>query len=241
MSMPSPANDGNQGSTTSSAADRPLATPLQALRRFTRDREAKRSPLEHCEFCSEPLPTEHHHVLDLSKRIVMCSCTACTLLFGNNGASDGKYRAIPGRYLLMPDFQMTDEQWEELMIPVNMLYIFRTMIGGEQPGTEHIMAFYPSPAGAIESLLSLENWESLVCDNAILQELEPDVEALLINRVGDKRMHYIVPIDVCYHLVGLIRLSWKGLSGGEEVWQAIGDFFTNLDGKAQAVRGERHA
>src|SRR2546430_16532332 len=103
MSVPSPTNDGNQGSATSSAATRQLTTALQALRRFTRDREATHSPLERCEFCSEPLPTEHHHVLDLSKRIVRCSCTACTLLFGNNGAGDGKYRAIPSRYLLMPD------------------------------------------------------------------------------------------------------------------------------------------
>jgi Family of unknown function (DUF5947) len=232
MSGPSPANNGK--GTTNTA-------PLQALRRFTQVREAVRPPLEHCEFCSEPLPAEHHHVLDLSKRTVMCSCNACKLLFGHNGAGDGKYRAIPNRYLLMPDFQMSDEQWEELMIPVNMLYIFRTLKRGEEAGTEHIMAFYPSPAGAIESLLSLENWESLVRDNAILQELEPDVEALLINRVGDKHMHYIVPIDMCYHLVGLIRLSWKGLGGGEEVWKAIADFFTDLDSKTQAVRGEPHA
>jgi len=240
MSGPSSANDGNS-SATGRTADMQLAAPLQALRRFTRVRETARPPLERCEFCSEPLPTEHHHVLDLSKRIVMCSCNACTLLFGHNGAGDGKYRAIPDRYLLMPDFQMSDEQWEELMIPVNMVYIFRTTTRGEEPGTEHVMAFYPSPAGAIESLLSLENWASLVHNNAILQELEPDVEALLIDRVGDKRMHYIVPIDVCYHLVGLIRRSWKGLSGGEEVWKAIADFFTNLDGKTQVVRGERHA
>ncbi len=238
--MSVPANDGT-GSATSGAADRQPVAPLQALRRFTQNREATRVPAERCEFCSEPLPTEHHHVLDLSKRLVMCSCNACTLLFGHEGAGDGKYRTIPRLYVLMPDFQMSDEQWEALMIPVNMVYIFRTAAGEEEPNAEHIVAFYPSPAGAIESLLSLDDWENLMHDNPILRDLKPDVEALLINRVGDKRSHYIVPIDQCYQLVGLIRLSWRGLSGGEEVWKAINDFFTALDSKAQVVRGEGHA
>ena len=34
-----------------------------------------------------------------------------------------------------------------------------------------------------------------------------------------------MPIDVCYELVGEVRLSWTGLGGGAEVWQAIGEFF----------------
>jgi hypothetical protein len=28
--------------------------------------------------------------------------------------------------------------------------------------------------------------------------------------------------------VGLIRMHWKGLSGGTEVWQELGGFFANL-------------
>jgi len=124
---------------------------------------------------------------------------------------------------------MTDEQWDDLMIPVNMVYIFCSKGDGERSPSEagvamragkanRIMAFYPSPAGAMESLLSLEGWDELVSSNPILNHLEPDVEALLINRVqnrgGDNyREHFIVPIDTCYELVGLIRLKWKGLSG----------------------------
>src|SRR5262249_22970529 len=134
----------------------------------------------------------------------------------------GKYRLIPRRVLALQDFQMTDEQWDELMLPVNMLYLFRSTEAGRT------LAFYPSPAGATESLLNLENWETLVRANPILNELETDVEALLINRVEKTRTYYLVPIDVCYRLVGLLRVSWRGLSGGQEVWEQIASFFAGL-------------
>ena len=96
-----------------------------------------------------------------------------------------------------------------------------------------VSALYPSPAGATESLLPLEAWNSIVQNNPVLQQMEPDVEALLVNRVGLARgaapaEYYVVPIDACYQLVGLIRLHWRGLSGGTEVWKEIGDFFTRL-------------
>jgi hypothetical protein len=61
---------------------------------------------------------------------------------------------------------------------------------------------------------------------------------LLTNRVGNAREHYIVPIDACYQLVGLIRVSWRGLSGGEAAWKAIAEFFADLRAKSQQVRGD---
>jgi hypothetical protein len=64
--------------------------------------------------------------------------------------------------------------------------------------------------------------------------MEPDFEALLVNRVGNARDHYIVPIDNCYHLTGLIRMRWQGLSGGEEVWRDIGEFFAKLQEAGRA-------
>ena len=211
--------------------------PVGALRRFAQKRELERAPaqVEHCELCSEVIPAEHRHVLELSSRALICACQACSLLFNNQGAGAGKYRLVPRRYLSLEDFQMTDQQWDELMIPVNMAFIFR---GSD---SKHAMAFYPSPAGATESLLDLEGWEALTSNNPILHDLEPDVEALLINRVKKAREYYIVPLDACYQLVGLIRISWKGLSGGTETWEAIGEFFEHIRAKSQPVRGERDA
>jgi hypothetical protein len=49
----------------------------------------------------------------------------------------------------------------------------------------------------------------------------------------------MLPIDECYKLVGLIRMHWKGLSGGTEVWRELGEFFTNL--KARAVESREGA
>jgi hypothetical protein len=51
------------------------------------------------------------------------------------------------------------------------------------------------------------------------------VEALLVNRARGTRQHFLVPIDDCYRLAGLIRTRWRGLSGGEEVWKEIDRFF----------------
>ncbi len=209
--------------------------PVSALRRFARKREPERAPVEHCELCSEVIPSDHRHLLELSSRALICACQACALLFSEEGSGAGKYKLVSRRYMSLLDFQMTDQQWDELMIPVNMAFIFRSS------GSKHVMAFYPSPAGATESLLDLEGWETLTSSNPILHGLEPDVEALLIYRVKNAREHYVVPIDACYQLVGLIRLSWKGLSGGTETWEAIGDFFETIRAKSRPVRGDQDA
>lgn len=214
--------------------DGSFAAPLQALRRFAQKREPSGLPVEHCELCSEVIPEDHRHLLDLNNHAVICACQACAVLFHEQRARGGTYRLIPRRYVSMTDFQMSDEQWDELMIPVSMVYVFR------DSKENRVRAFYPSPAGATESLLALESWEELVSNNPILHELAPDVEALLINRVQDAHEYYIVPIDACYQLVGLIRLSWKGLSGGEKVWNAIDEFFGEIRNKSRPVNGDTH-
>ena len=224
MSASFPIND-NDGRT---------AVPLRALRQFTQERKpaTARPARERCELCSETIAPQHRHLLELSNHTVLCACNACSLLFGRDGAAGGKYRLLPQRYLFLPDFHMTEEQWDALMIPVNMVYIFRNTTVGR------VTAFYPGPAGATESLLNLENWEVLAANNPILNNLEPDVEALLINRVKHANQYYIVPIDACYQLVGMIRLSWRGLSGGEQVWKAIDDYFTAIRAKSQTAGGQ---
>ena len=116
------------------------------------------------------------------------------------------------------------------MIPINMAFFFYST------PDKRVVALYPSPAGPIESLLPLDAWNDIVQENPALGQMEPDVEALLANRIGQSRgageaEYFIAPIDECYKLVGLIRGSWRGFSGGTEVWLSIGKFFTALKEK----------
>ena len=94
------------------------------------------------------------------------------------------------------------------------------------------MALYPSPAGPVESLLTLETWDEIAEQNAEVRTLESDVEGLLVYRVGTAREYYIIPIDECFKLIGIIRLKWKGFSGGMAVWQEIGKFLEHLKQRA---------
>jgi hypothetical protein len=165
----------------------------------------------------------------------MCSCRACSILFDSRAASDGKYRLIPDRRLFLEDFEMSEAQWESLRIPVDMAFFFHSV------PAERVVAFYPSPMGPTESLLKLGTWEDLEAQNPVLGEMEQDVEALLVNRVRGAREHFLVPMDQCYSLVGLIRTHWRGFSGGQEVWEEIGEFFDELRRRSKAVTREGKA
>lgn len=117
---------------------------------------------------------------------------------------------------------MTEAQWDSFSLPIDLAFFYRDTNAGK------VTAMYPSPAGATESLLPSKNWERLEADNPALAEMRPDVEALLVNRVGGARQYFVTPIDVCYELAGLIRKHWRGLSGGEAVWRELDLFFAAL-------------
>ena len=91
-----------------------------------------------------------------------------------------------------------------------------------------VVAQYPSPGGAMESALDLEYWDAIAERNPVLKQLQPDVEALLVNRISHPAQYYRAPIDQCFRLVGIIRTHWRGLSGGAEVWSEIEHFFGEL-------------
>jgi hypothetical protein len=201
-----------------------------ALRRLAQRRVIAPEPrVEQCDLCAAPVAPEHRHVVDVRSRQFLCACRACTILFDREGAGGGHFRLLPDRRLLIEDFDLDEASWLALAIPVDMAFFFHSTPAGR------VMAFYPSPMGSTESLLELDEWQSIVAANPVLTTMEADVEALLVNRADGARQHWIVPVDTAYALVGLIRSRWKGLNGGAEVWEEITRFFEDLRQRGESV------
>jgi hypothetical protein len=215
MSLDAPAGDGR--------------TAFASLRRFLRPPAVP----EWCELCSAELAADHAHLVELASRRLCCACDPCALLFSSQAAP--KYRRVPRRARFLADFRLTDVQWAAFEIPINLAFFLHSTAAGR------VVALYPSPAGATESLPAPEAWQALVEDNPVLRGLEPDVETLLVNRLGETPEYYRVGVDQCYKLVGLIRTHWRGLSGGTAVWDEVRRFFTTMREQSRPPGGTAHA
>ena len=177
---------------------------------------------ERCELCSEVLDGRHGHLVDTDKRSIACACRACYLLFTHGGAAGGKYRAIPERICHDPERPLDGTDWNELQIPVTMAFFFRNS------ALDRVVAGYPSPGGVTECELDLEAWDRLAVAYPLLAELAPDTEAIFVH----KEEVFLIPIDMCYSLVGELRLYWQGFDGGAEVRAALEAFLTGLRRRA---------
>ena len=232
------ADKSSSGFSSPGSSEPGFAAAFGTLQQIAGARRSTPRSEESCELCSAALGREHPHLLEPESRQIYCACGACALLF--DGIPKSRYKRIPRDARYLQDFEMTDAQWENLRIPINMAFFFRSSLEGR------MVALYPSPAGAVESLLPLEAWNEIAAGTPALDSMRSDVEALLVNRVGHpyvtaRAQYFIAPIDVCYKLVGLIRSNWRGLSGGSEVWTEIGQFFTNLRSHSEIVSGGVHA
>jgi hypothetical protein len=211
-----------------------LETAFGVLRQFARRPRAA----ERCELCGSDVAAQHPHLLDPAARKLVCSCDACALLF--SGQQGARFKRVPRRVRLLANFQMSDAQWDSLMLPINMAFFYRSS------PEARVVAMYPSPAGATESLLPLEAWSEIAGANPELEKMEADVEALLVNRIGhsrgfDNAEYYLLPIDQCFKLVGIIRSQWRGFSGGAELWQQIAGYFCELKQTATVTGGRGNA
>ncbi|MFE2324278.1 DUF5947 family protein [Streptomyces sp. NPDC059385] len=203
----------------------PQAAPARGLRRFT----APRAPRpETCELCGVAVAEDaHRHLVQTEQRALLCACTACALLFDRPGTATGRYRAVPDRYLADPDHPLDEGAWEVLQIPVGVAFFFRNA------ALDRLVALYPSPAGATESELDPETWQRVLGAGRLAGLLEADVEALLLRRSEGRTECYLVPIDVCYELVGRMRMLWQGFDGGAEARAALAAFFAQVQRRAK--------
>ena len=147
-------------------------------------------------------------------------------------------RAVPERYRRVEDFAVSRAAWDELAIPVDLVFFLEQSDAQDAALPPQVVAVYPGPGGATESELDLALWQSIATANPALAEVATDVEAALVRRQADGTFDcFVVPIDACYRLVGVVRQHWVGFAGGAEVWQRIEDFFGEVNDRATARVG----
>lgn len=206
------------------AAARRRAEMLAQMRSLAREGGVGRAagpraaPEERCDLCNARLPDDHRHLLHLEERRIVCSCEACWALH----SGDAEYRPAGMRTVWLEPFDCDEEMWGRFQIPIGLAFFMRSTVSGG------VVAFYPSPAGATESELDLDAWDAFVRRNPALGELDPDAEALIVNRLSEPQQAVIAPIDECYRLVGLIKTLWEGISGGQALERAVPEFFEGL-------------
>jgi hypothetical protein len=200
------------------------APPVQSV--LTRIRRAPvRAAGERCEMCGESLtPDRHSHVVDVANRALMCTCRPCSLLFDYPQARL-RYKAVPDRYRSLPP--LPAPIWDDLEIPVGVAFFFTNS------ELDRVVGVYPSPAGATESELPLGSWDAVLAAVPPVGELAPDVEALLVRVTGSTVDTYLVPIDICYELVGHLRRLWRGFDGGQDVRRQLDLVFEQVRGRCR--------
>jgi hypothetical protein len=180
---------------------------------------------EQCDLCRASIPDDHRHLLDLHERQIVCVCEGCWAM----RSGDADLRPVGHRTVWLEGFELPDDVWAGFRIPIGLAFFMYSSV------TECVVALYPSPAGATESELHFDSWNRLTALNPALERLEPDGEALIVNRMSEPHSYAIAPIDRCYMLVGLIKANWEGISGGAGVEEAVERFFGEL--RVQAVAG----
>ena len=204
-----------------------LVKGLSRLARPAQQAPLDYTPDEHCELCPSTVSDNHRHLLHLTERRIVCVCETCWSM----RSGDPDYRPAGGRTLWLDDFKMPDELWAAFQIPIGLTFFMQSGSTGALAG------LYPSPAGATECELSLEGWDQLKALNPMLEGLEPDCEALLVNRMFEPHQYVIAPIDTCYGLVGVIKANWEGISGGDAIDRVVPAFFADLRERARVVAG----
>ncbi|HXL27038.1 MAG TPA: DUF5947 family protein [Chthoniobacterales bacterium] len=131
---------------------------IKTLRRFRQPRTVS----ERCELSNVGLSPNHRHLLEMSNTRIVCTCDPCALRFQD--VVGGRFKLIPRDIWDLPQFSLSDVEWENLALPINLAFFFYSS------PEKKVKALYPSPAGATESLLPLTAWNSLAERNSRLRD-----------------------------------------------------------------------
>lgn len=188
----------------------------------------QRREFERCDLCGAELPSEHWHALEAERERLICICQSCKILFGHNGAARGALKLLPTRRRRLAGVRISEQRWAMLGVPVSLAFFVRS------PDGDSLTARYPSPAGITEAAPDVETWRELEAAYPELRDLEPAVEAVLVRRRPTEEC-YLVPIDDCFRLAGIVRTCWQGMTGGAALWEAIDNFFERVSAEAVPV------
>jgi hypothetical protein len=168
---------------------------VRALRAFVRP------PAPGCDLCRAPIAADHAHLVEVERARVACACAACATLFPHRLVRRKREAlgAVEG-----------DALWRQLGIPVTLAYLV--------PRDEGVAAYFPSAAGLIEAALPASAWDTVCAAWPACRSAARHVEALLL-RHGRATAAYLLSIDLCFELGGLLRTR-PG---------AVDAFFTELE------------
>jgi len=177
---------------------------MSGLRRVARQAARDSDPgerEERCDLCADPLPPEHphRHLIQPATGTVSCACRACSVLFDHGATAASGFRLLPRGRRRLDGCHIDDTVWAGLGIPVALAFFTRSAQGGE------ITAAYPSPLGALRATVTPDDWQRVEECHPQLPGQVTDVLALLVNRANGAGEHWLVPLDDCYRLVGIIK------------------------------------
>ena len=200
------------------SADPRLVGGLRRLMREPRARDRRRAsgpgpgtePDTTCELCPVGIGEQHRHLIHLAERRIVCVCATCWAL----RSGDGDYRRSATGSRGSNGFVLTDEQWRRSRSRSGSAFFMISSVSGS------VIALYPSPRG--DGVRARPARWAKVCAANPGFELEPDAEALIVNRLGGPPQCLIAPIDAAYGLVGVVKASWEGISAGavERRWRS---------------------
>ena len=171
-----------------------------------------------CALCAAGVRSGHRHLLQLEQKSIVCVCESCF----ERGARDAELRRTHGRVEWLEDFRLPEHVWTALGPPAGLALFRRSSSAGR------VVALNPRASGAAEAELPATEWARLASDNPALDSLEPDAEALIVDRLGGTPRHLIAPIDACNRLVGLVQSRTRAGMGEPELGPALDDFFYGL-------------
>jgi hypothetical protein len=189
---------------------------------------------ERCVLCGGTLESGHEHLVAAKTGTLLCTCIACALLLPVR--KNARFKRVPRRVIRPPEGVLVGEVWDGLSVPVDLAFYFQSS------ASDRAVAVYPGPSGPTPATVDPGAWQRVAEVWPVLRTLEPDVEGLLVHGLGGARDAFLVPIDLCYELVGRLRFLWRGPSGGDLVRDEIRSFFKRLRERAQSrTDGVGHA